>query len=112
MSEHNRFLDRIRAVTPDLEIVTSRHIQEGMVNDVVIVNDELVFRFPKTPQGEEDLAHETRVLDVVRRHVSLPVPAPVLHRPDLASHRLVRGDPLSREYLYRLPAEPRRAVME
>jgi aminoglycoside 2''-phosphotransferase len=112
MSDHARFLDRIREVTPELGIVTSRHIQEGMVNDVVIVNDQIVFRFPKTVQGQEDLAHEARVLDIVRRHVAVPVPAPVLHRPDVASHRMVQGVPLMREDLYRLSPARRRAVME
>ena len=112
MPGHDTLLDRIREVAPDLDIVRSRHVREGMVNDIVIVNDEIVFRFPKTPQGQEDLVHEARVLDVVRRHVTVPVPAPVLHAPDVASHRMVRGDPLLREDLYRLPLASRRAVME
>jgi aminoglycoside 2''-phosphotransferase len=112
LPDHDAFLDRIRQVAPNLAVTQSRHVREGMVNDVVIVNDEIVFRFPKTPQGQEDLAHEARVLDIVRRHVSVPVPAPVLHAPDVASHSMVRGDPLLREDLYRLPPARRRAVLE
>jgi aminoglycoside 2''-phosphotransferase len=112
MNRPDARLDRIRAAMPGLEIGGYRVIDEGMVNEILIVNDELVFRFPKTAQGQADLAREARLLEIVRQSVSLPVPEPVMHGPDLASHRLVRGSALTREALYRMPEADRRAAMQ
>jgi aminoglycoside 2''-phosphotransferase len=75
---------------------------------VVIVNDDLVFRFARAPWGEEGLAAEAALLDVVRSRLAVPVPRLELHAPGVSSHRLLRGEPLTREWLYRMP--PRRRV--
>ena len=41
------YLDRIHAILPTL-VITSMHFnQDGMINDVVMVNDQLIARFPK-----------------------------------------------------------------
>jgi aminoglycoside 2''-phosphotransferase len=111
MSERDARLGRIRVAMPGIETAGYQVIDEGMVNDIVIVNDDLVFRFPKTAQGQADLARETTLLEVVRQCVSLPVPEPVMHGPDLASHRLVGGSALTREALYRMPEADRQAAM-
>lgn len=40
------YLDRIREILPDI-IITSAHFNfDGMMNDVVIINDQIVARFP------------------------------------------------------------------
>jgi hypothetical protein len=39
---------RVRVIMPDLEIKQFEINQEGLVNDVVIVNEQFVFRFAKT----------------------------------------------------------------
>ncbi len=109
--DNDALVGRIRAAVPGIAINHSQLIREGMVNDIVIVNQQWVFRFPKTPQGQADLAREAEVLDIVRQHVSLPVPEPVMHGLDLASHRLVPGNALTRETLFGLPVPERQAAM-
>ncbi|HYI23783.1 MAG TPA: phosphotransferase [Thermomicrobiales bacterium] len=112
MTDIDALLARIQQVIPSLEIADARLIEEGMVNDILVVNDEIVFRFPKNEWGRKDLAHETRLLAIIRQHGSLPVPEPMMHGVDLAGHRLVRGEALTRERLYRMPLPDRRAAME
>ena len=54
---------RIRAVYPDLKITHSEMNEIGQNNDVIIINDSLVFRFPKYTEGIMKLKKETRVLE-------------------------------------------------
>src|SRR5262245_41475912 len=68
------YLDRIRECFPNLTISNVRSNSDGLVNDVVIVNDELVFRFPKSDPARQALAHEASLLELVHTHVTLPTP--------------------------------------
>lgn len=43
----SKYLARIQSAFPNLSIQTTKVIEDGFVNNVVIVNDERVFRFPK-----------------------------------------------------------------
>jgi aminoglycoside 2''-phosphotransferase len=95
------YVAQIRADFPTLEIASARLNRDGVVNDVVIVNDEFVFRFAKSEEGRALLAHEAQVLSVIGRHVSAPVPQ-FTHRTATYGHyRLVPGTPLYRHLLLR-----------
>ncbi|HZS05259.1 MAG TPA: phosphotransferase [Blastocatellia bacterium] len=92
------YLDRIRECYPELRIASVRANHDGLVNDVVIVNDELVFRFPKNDTwARQLLVGEIRVLNLVRRYVSLPVPAFEIQIDDLVVYRFIKGNALLRE---------------
>ena len=43
----DQYLERMRACFPNLTISNAYIGQDGLISDVFIVNDELVFRFPK-----------------------------------------------------------------
>jgi aminoglycoside 2''-phosphotransferase len=88
------YLDRIRECVPELKIATARLNRDGLINDVVIVNQELVFRFPKDDVGRRALAQEARVLDLVRRYVTLPVPHFEHLEDDFVMYRFMTGDAL------------------
>ena len=47
MTAVKRYLAHIKQAFPDLEIKQVSENNEGLVNDVVIVNGNRVFRFPK-----------------------------------------------------------------
>lgn len=86
----------------------------GQFNDVLILNDELVVRFPRTADAAALLAIETTVLRRLQGHLPLPVPDPEVsafaddsRRPLLMSYRLLPGNPLNRETLDRLWLEDR-----
>jgi aminoglycoside 2''-phosphotransferase len=59
------WVDRIHALMPDLRIERLEVNQEGLVNDVVIVNQELVFRFAKTASHAKILELEERILNLL-----------------------------------------------
>jgi aminoglycoside 2''-phosphotransferase len=75
---------------------------DGLVNTVVIVDEQWVCRFAKDDRGVRTLAHEAHVLDLVRRHVELPVPAYAYQESDFVAYRLIPGRPLYRHHLLEL----------
>jgi aminoglycoside 2''-phosphotransferase len=90
---------RVRAVMPDLAIEQVEVNQEGLINDVVIVNGRLVFRFAKNEEKARILETELDLLDYVRPRVNLPIPAPIQRGPGFAVYPLIAGQPLRLEDL-------------
>jgi aminoglycoside 2''-phosphotransferase len=106
------WLDRIAAACPELRVDTAELNQEGLVNDVVIVNGERVFRFPKSDRAKSALAHEVTVLAIVRERCSLPVPNLELLADDVSAHRMIAGRPMDRDTVLRLTAGEREVVFD
>ncbi|OGF53843.1 MAG: hypothetical protein A2Z21_10360 [Candidatus Fraserbacteria bacterium RBG_16_55_9] len=95
------YLDRIRACRPDL-IISAAHLNhDGLVNDVVIVNNELVFRFAKGERAKQSLIQEAKIVELVRCYVALPVPIFEKRGDDFVVYRIIPGDALHREDILR-----------
>ena len=99
------YLSQIRTVMPKVEF--SRVEQAGgQYNDVVIVNREWIFRFPRYREAVNMLAAETRLLESLRGRLPLPIPDPIYQKfdppvPGLAftGYRSLPGEPFLREAL-------------
>ncbi len=96
------YVAAITAQLPTLQIDDLRLNSEGMANTVVIVNNELCFRFPKTDSARRLQDYEVKLLEVVRRYVTLAVPTVELHTDEFAMYRYLPGRPLYRHELLRL----------
>ena len=96
---------------PGLQISSVRAGEDGLVNQVFIVNEDLVFRFAKTEAGHAALEREARLLDRARPHLSLRVPELVQRTPACVVYRFIPGVPLSRQDLMRLDRPNRSAVL-
>ena len=103
---------RLGQVFPDLDVATARVDPEGLLNEVVIVNEERVVRFPRDERGREALAREARALEVARRHLDVAVPRFDRRHADLASYALIPGRPLTREGLFALDETGRDRIAE
>jgi aminoglycoside 2''-phosphotransferase len=66
--------DAITKQFPHLAPVSVSHLGEGCDSIAVLVNDEWVFRFPKTVDVERQLAMEARLLPLLADRLPLPVP--------------------------------------
>ena len=103
MKDLEAYLQSIAAAYPDLQIVSSECNTQGQNSDVVVVNEELIFRFPKYAHVLENLKTETAILKAVRGRLPLPVPDPVyanLGKPvggAFAGYRMIPGEPLWRD---------------
>ena len=69
-----KYLEKIRAVYPNISFEHLDFNQDGMVNDIVVVNHQIVGRFAKDDRGKKDLAHEAKVLKVIQNYIDLQVP--------------------------------------
>jgi aminoglycoside 2''-phosphotransferase len=90
-------LQRIRAIMPNLEIEQLERDEEGLINDVLIVNRQWVFRFVKTEDFARILQTELKILDLIRPQISICVPTPVYRSADCMVYPLLSGQALSRK---------------
>lgn len=91
----------IRELYPELEINQIEANDIGQNNDVLFVNNTLVFRFPKYIEGIKKLEKETEVLDHIKEKVSLPIPYPQYRSFEpskvgkvFTGYQLIQGTPL------------------
>ena len=71
-----RYTRRIHEVYPELAVRTVRRVEHGQNNDIVVVNDRVIFRFPRYASGIAQLAQEVGVLRALRQRVPVPIPDP------------------------------------
>ena len=72
------YLDRIKQAYPELGTNNAEFAVEGQNNDVLIVNDSLVFRFPRNQEVVNRLEAECAILNWIRPHItSVEIPVPL-----------------------------------
>ncbi len=98
------YIAAIHAAYPELRIARMRLNDAGQYNDILIVNDDLIFRFPRHDEEIEKLEREIALLDRIRPALPLPIPAPTYRRlvpravgQVFAGYRMLPGEPLWRE---------------
>ncbi len=104
MNKQDVLLQSIRSAYPDLRIASAEFNGDGQNNDVLVVNGEFIFRFPKYTDALKRLEIETAILAGISGHVSLPVPAPMFVSIEgqavgeaFMGYRKLPGEPLWRE---------------
>lgn len=92
-------LDRLQLFVPGLDPSKVEHNTDGLNNDVLIVNKDRVFRFPKSQTGRLALADEARILALVHRYVDIPTPIFDYSDDDCVAYDYTPGDPLHINYI-------------
>ncbi len=105
-------LQRVRSLMPDLAIETFERNQEGLINDVVIVNRSFVFRFARTEGYARLLEVEQKILDLIRPRLAVRVPEPRLAAPGCMVYPLLDGQPLSNRTLLAFDANARSSLAQ
>lgn len=96
---------RVKAIMPELEIQHFEINQEGLINDVAIVNKKLVFRFAKTEKYAKILDDEMKILDIIRSRIGMEVPSPIYRSQDSVVYPFLEGQPFLRETLFKLESD-------
>ena len=102
---------------PQLTVDSVRVERTGQRSDVLVINEAVVFRFPKTAAGVTALAAETAVLDAI--HGCLPLPTPrVSYKSASADFRrafigypYLPGEPLWPDTLFKQDEDTRHALL-
>ena len=112
VNELSTYEDRIRQLAPEVSISSVSINREGLLNDVVIVNGELVFRFPKHEYGFRHLQDEVRILRLLRNYITLETPSPLYEADDCLAYRMIPGETLRRDMLMRLSEDDQQAIAD
>ena len=112
MSKQAQYIHAIQDVYPDFIIETVQFNQNGQFNDILMVNNERIFRFPKTSREAAKLVREAALLRSLQSHVTLPIPDPIYRSKETSSigqvfmeYHLLPGEPLWPETLSTLSDE-------
>jgi len=113
MNKLATYLQAIQEIYPDLPIRGARfHHNEGQYSDVLVTDNEIIFRFPKYPDGIESILREVYILSRIQGCVTLPIPNPIYTSQDTCTvgkvfmgYRMLRGEPLWLETYHRLDDE-------
>lgn len=104
-----------KAITDAFPQLVIKHIEvdsSGWDNIAVIVNHEILFRFPRRPEVAKTLEIESRLLPELRQIVSLPIPNLEFIAPGFVGYRLIPGEPLTRELFQQLCSTERARVAQ
>ena len=106
MDRQANYLRCIQDALPDLNINSVAFIGTGQNSDVLVINDELIFRFPKYAHVIGELETEVAVLTAIHGQVPLDVPDPEFICVEgravgraFVGYRMIPGEPLWRETL-------------
>ncbi|EST12539.1 phosphotransferase family protein [Sporolactobacillus laevolacticus] len=113
------YVNRIQQVYPDLTINKAELNTIGQNNDVLIVNRELVFKFPKYQAGIIDLQKESQLLNQIKGYVSLAVPSPEYESYEVLKpghvfngYSLIQGTPLWSKELNKADSQSQKMISD
>ena len=99
--KQSQYRKSVEAACPELTVHSAALDSSGQNNDLLLVNDELLFRFPKYAQGVAALRREHAILHAVRAQLPLATPHFIYHNMDnaqagraFAAYRKLPGAPL------------------
>jgi aminoglycoside 2''-phosphotransferase len=112
MNELESYKKRIHELCPSLAIEEVSLNREGLLNDVVVVNDDLIFRFAKAGFGYKDLLEEASILRLLQKYITLQIPIPFYESQEALAYPLIPGETLRRDMLMRLPEDDQQEVAD
>lgn len=108
----NYWQNQIHRIMPGLEIEDIELFQEGLVNDVLIVNQKWVIRFTKTDYGKELMAMEAQLMRYLGPQLTLQVPFPAKHEDGILVYDLLTGEDFLRRDWRRADADQQLVIAE
>ena len=112
MSDLSTYTNRIRQIAPEIGINSVNLNSEGLLNDIVVVNDEFIFRFPKHVYAFTHLKDEARILRLLQNYITLQIPSPLYETDDCLVYRMIPGESLRRDILMKLPISDQQAIAD
>lgn len=94
------------------EVRRARLVTDGLQHIVVVLDEDLVARFPRSAQAIESLRGEARLLTHLAGRVSVPLPVPVHVDESFTLHRMLHGVVTSRRALGSLERRARERLLD
>ena len=112
MSDLSTYTERIRQIAPEIVINSVNLNSEGLLNEIVVVNDEFIFRFPKHDYAFKHLKDEARILRSLQNYITLQIPSPLYETDDCLVYRMIPGESLRRDILMKLPISDQQVIAD
>lgn len=96
------YIRAIQKIYPEFKITSFKLNQHGQNSDVLVINKQWVFRFPKYDHVLEKFCAEVDLLQALQGRLPLPIPNPVYLHLETGAHsfigyKMIPGEPLWRE---------------
>jgi aminoglycoside 2''-phosphotransferase len=113
MDKQRRYLEEIQKKFPHLaRSEMNCAMDQGQFNDILIIADALVFRFPKYQDSVATMRAEIEILQGIQGHLPLATPDPIYSSMDLEAvgnvfmgYARIPGQPLWRDVLHSIQDE-------
>jgi aminoglycoside 2''-phosphotransferase len=80
MNTKDQYLSALLRNYPELVVRSAvLNVDDGQFNDILLINDALIFRFPKYAGGVQALQQERSVLQTIQGRIGLRIPEPIYH---------------------------------
>lgn len=107
MDRQTAYTEIIKNAYPDLDIHSAGlHTTEGQFNDILFVNDDLIFRFPRYEASLHDFSREIEILQKLQGCLRISIPNPIYLNSEMKlvghvfmGYRMLPGQPFFREML-------------
>jgi aminoglycoside 2''-phosphotransferase len=107
-------LEKIKQHQPNISYDKAKYIVSGSDHEIIILDNKLVYRFPKPNAPHESLLDEARLLTYLNQHidgVQIPEYTYIADDGSFGSYEYIHGDPLSAETLNELPEDEKNAAI-
>lgn len=108
----DRYEKRIGEILPEIVIESIKLNNDGLLNDIAIVKNEFVFRFPKHDYAFKHLPTEAKLLEFLQDKITLEIPKPFYVSDDAMAYRLIKGETLRRDIVLRLSENDQQAIAD
>ena len=112
------YVDRIRRHYPTFPVRSVRRLEAGQNNDLLVLNDAWVFRFPHHRLGAVNLQNEAGILRSLQGRLPLQIPQPEYVYVDsntpsqsFMGYAQISGIPLTKAWVDALPFEDCRTLL-
>jgi aminoglycoside 2''-phosphotransferase len=112
MNLPEKYITRIGEISPELAVKSVKINDDGLMNDIIIVNDEFVYRFPKNEYAFKNLPAEARLLIFLQDKITLKIPKPFYAGDDVLAYRIIPGETLRRDWLLKLGEEEQQKIAD
>lgn len=107
-------LQRIVSEFPEISWNAYRYIDEGWDHEVIILDEEIVFRFPTDEEYTDKLKDEIKILKTIESKINIAIPSYtyISKAGDFAGYKIVPGETITKEYFDTLRPEDRTNIIK
>lgn len=99
MNKIDFYEQRIRDIFPELSIETISLNDEGLNDNILIVNQELIFCFPKHEHALKKISIEAKIIELIKPYITLEVPNVFYKSSEVIAYFMISGVTLRKDVL-------------